>query len=1173
MERVELDDLIYAYPLAYQEGFQGLISAKQEFIEVGSTVTEAVPRRGQQFRHQKFLRRLMAQYDKCLVMWKTGTGKTCGVVAVTEYYKALSGLTEYFRLLLDKQIKRVYFLGGPALADEFKQQLICRCTAGEYETDAIIAAKTGKARTGAINKAIGSFYSIMTYGALAREVSTMPSQEALIEKYSGCIFIVDEVHQLYPEKLTDASLHPLDSEEAYDPQDPSEVIPEALETLEEQEEVEDPELNEPEPEEPTDDQPPVEKINKSNRDKRFIYRHLYNLFHQVNRAKILLLSATPMINKPSEMGAIMNLILPLDQQMPFGDDNEFWYDQVTLDQIEPYFRGMISYVRELDTGAVVKYQGEPIDSTFNIDGQIIPAETIVWRSVMEEFQNEIYKDTKAGNYFRNAQHASNFIFPDHSIGMPGFKKYVSKIGKSRFQANPELLQAISNMNVLKQLSCKFASIVDLCRNQPGNAWCYSDLIEGSGAIVLGLCLEAHGFEYFNMNQSVFALPSGKPEGKDKAGEPYCAPEATRGVSRKSTLKPGVNRYVLLTSEIMKDKERVRIIKDTFNSYENRHGDLIKVIIGSPVTQVGLSFSNVTQIHIIGPEWNQASNYQAESRAIRSTSHVDLIEEERARLRRLGENPDQATIVVNVYRHCAVTQDGASSDLHIYEIAETKDRRIRRIYRMAKQCAVDCQLNYERNVRPTDIPNSSTCDYEECNYQCFGPTADVSADLDPTSYDVLYSGEVVDYAVEQVKTFFKDRSSSTFQKLYGHIDISTKFVDMAVENIITSKSVLIDRYGYKSYLQEDNGILYLQKDFPTNQTTPTQNIEKYSQSYYTDVMIGSEVKPLSSYTSQIKLSAQASDMQEILQLLETKPGLTDEELAKEVDKRVDALSVENQVQLLEITAISVFVNGLLNPILQAILHKFRSYIFALHEPVATIKSVAQRLSMRGQGRGRKPKAGAPIKFPLNQSEIEGACGDPNDNNETVYIHNLYTRTSGKAAFNVVAKFLKSEGRIMVLKPSEGTGKWREVTQTESLVYTSCIQNRIVEMLAPYDNMDPPIYAIILQDKHYRIIDRTAEETSKSDVDERSKHRGKNCISWDKKDLIEICWKLGFNMFRAEVNKPIEEIIDYLEGKAFNIEDVDEEKLRFYYQFEVGATRPDICRALRKFMEETGRILVV
>jgi hypothetical protein len=493
--------------------------------------------------------------------------------------------------------------------------------------------------------------------------------------------------------------------------------------------------------------------------------------------------------------------------------------------------------------------------------------------------------------------------------------------------------------------------------------------------------------------------------------------------------------------------------------------------------------------------------------------------------------------------------------------------------MAKQCAVDCQVNYERNVRPTDVANSSNCDYEECNYQCFGPPANIPEDLDTTSYDVLYSGEIVDYAGSIIKTFFKDRASATFQELYGATGlagITSKFVDMAVENIITSKSVLIDRYGYRSYLQEDNGILYLQKDFPIEIGI---NTKKYSQSYYTDVMIGTEVKPLSSYTSQLKLSAQASDMEEIFRLLETRPGLNHEELAAEIDTRVDALSVENQVQLLEITAISVYIRGLSSPILQAILNKFQSYIFPLHEPIAALQSISGRLALRGTGRGRKPKAGAPIKFPLNPGEIKAACGDPSDNNETVYIHNLYTRTYGKAAYNVVSKFLKSEGRIMILKPSEGTGKWREVTKTESLIYTACIQNRILELLAPYDNMDPPIYALILQDKHFRIINRTAEDVSRSGLDKRTEHRGKDCTSWDKKELIEICWKLRFNMFRAEVVKPIDDIIDYLEGKGFNIADLDEDKLRFYYQFEVGATRPDICRALRKFLEDNGRVLVV
>ena len=44
----------------------------------------------------------------------------------------------------------------------------------------------------------------------------------------------------------------------------------------------------------------------------------------------MLLSATPMINEPNEVAPLMNLLLPLDKQMP---TNPSYYDTVTLEQL------------------------------------------------------------------------------------------------------------------------------------------------------------------------------------------------------------------------------------------------------------------------------------------------------------------------------------------------------------------------------------------------------------------------------------------------------------------------------------------------------------------------------------------------------------------------------------------------------------------------------------------------------------------------------------------------------------------------------------------------------------------------------------------------------------------------------------------------------------------------
>ena len=65
MENLELDELVYTYPEYHEKGFQTLISAKEEFREVSGLTYEAPPRRGELFRHQKFIKRLMLKQKEC----------------------------------------------------------------------------------------------------------------------------------------------------------------------------------------------------------------------------------------------------------------------------------------------------------------------------------------------------------------------------------------------------------------------------------------------------------------------------------------------------------------------------------------------------------------------------------------------------------------------------------------------------------------------------------------------------------------------------------------------------------------------------------------------------------------------------------------------------------------------------------------------------------------------------------------------------------------------------------------------------------------------------------------------------------------------------------------------------------------------------------------------------
>lgn len=72
MDNIELDELVYTYPDYNVENIQTLISSKEEFREVSGLISESVPKRGQLYRHQKFIKRIMMQYDSQFIIHATG---------------------------------------------------------------------------------------------------------------------------------------------------------------------------------------------------------------------------------------------------------------------------------------------------------------------------------------------------------------------------------------------------------------------------------------------------------------------------------------------------------------------------------------------------------------------------------------------------------------------------------------------------------------------------------------------------------------------------------------------------------------------------------------------------------------------------------------------------------------------------------------------------------------------------------------------------------------------------------------------------------------------------------------------------------------------------------------------------------------------------------------------
>jgi superfamily II DNA or RNA helicase len=134
---------------------------------------------------------------------------------------------------------------------------------------------------------------------------------------------------------------------------------------------------------------------------------------------------------------------------------------------------------------------------------------------------------------------------------------------------------------------------------------------------------------------------------------------------------------------IKDRDERERIRERFNMKENKLGDLVKIIMISPAGSEGISLRNVRQVHIMEPYWHEVRITQIIGRAIRQCSHVDLPMEDRH---------------VEVFRYKSVRANGKwTADQQIDDIAKGKDNLIQSFLDTLKECAIDCALNKNHNM--------------------------------------------------------------------------------------------------------------------------------------------------------------------------------------------------------------------------------------------------------------------------------------------------------------------------------------------------------------------------------------------------------------------------------------------------------------------------------------------
>jgi hypothetical protein len=418
----------------------------------------------------------------------------------------------------------------------------------------------------------------------------------------------------------------------------------------------------------------------SNLREKAIVSALDKLVKIANNMILVLLTATPMYDIYDEIMYYFNLFLWNEKKQDPNKEiktSDFFDNQANLLPGEPgqRFRDLcqtyVSYVKgdnpftfpfRLTPAPVVdlapntvSYLNRPITDK---DPKINYLKPYIVESIAQGEQNTILKKRRAGENIEDValMQATIGILPGNSAFQDIFNSS-SKTNTYYTYRNPEL-RFLSPANI-QNYSAKFARIIKAIDEGEGVVFVYSNMAR-LGAQLFAMALEEHGYGPYQ----------GKPLLIENSN--------TKG------------KYILLSTTNPQNLNITSMI-DKAKDIRNKEGDIIRVIISSPVVAEGVNFRYVRQVHVIDPWWNMSRIEQVIGRGLRTCSHQVLPFEKQN---------------CTVYLHTVRTNDGIECyDEYTYRIrVEPKAVRIAKVRKIIAESAMDCPIQKDINTLPPQWQN-------------------------------------------------------------------------------------------------------------------------------------------------------------------------------------------------------------------------------------------------------------------------------------------------------------------------------------------------------------------------------------------------------------------------------------------------------------------------------------
>lgn len=698
---------------------------------------------------------------------------------------------------------------GGAIKRNFIRELAFKCTKGQYIPDNYNSLTKGE-KIARLNKLVSQSYEIRTFEKFAKEL-TRYSDQYIKSVFSNRVVVIDEVHNIR-EHLT----------------------------------------------------------KKGNKKKATfdLYGILHKFLHIIENRKLVIMSATIMRDRVEEFGSAMNLILPLDKQMPTGKEfmKRFFDGEKLINSKElgAYIRGRVSFLRSMESKVVKYFKGELYK-----DMKKIP----IYINKMHKFQREAYVRAyhmdkgKSGSpedgepeeildasdesgLYDNSRQASLFVFPDGTWGNEGFRyghdkkekkeskrkdkdkrenkddifTWIEKVGndfrmtkafRDAMTDNGKATKPLEIIKIISKYSCIYAkTLKEIIQHPDENTFVYNKYVQGSGAIVFSQLLKLVGFQksrgYDNPEEDIKEAKKSKKKSKKGKKDD----ENQEEEKKDNDIDIDIDDDYDLDPEEIGRKPRYSLITGETVS-EAEVDRVVDRLFNDKRNKHGEYIQVIVGSQIIGEGKSLMNVRQIHIQ----TPHWNNSETEQAMARGIRafshEDLPEGERFVKAFRHAAVTDNSTESINYLmYKRSEAKEFLIRQIYRICKIWAIDCELFKKRNLLASDEDGTFECDYQTCDYTCanFSKTTMDKPDLISDTYNLFYAEDEIENLTTIVRDLFRKKFSYDLSELLVQLPHTSSMVLIRCLKYIIDKSVqLLNRYGFPCYLREAHNLYFLVDD--------------------------------------------------------------------------------------------------------------------------------------------------------------------------------------------------------------------------------------------------------------------------------------------------------------------------------------------------------------------------